>query len=102
MQTAVYDELMTQLRQIADAVKRRDADVERIKEDLLSISEQLADQGQRQKALDERVSNIERALSQKVEVGLEKLAVKGDTPQENWRTSCPCALMTPASKSVKT
>jgi len=82
MQTAVYDELMTQLRQIADAVKRRDTDVERIKEDLLSISEQLADQGQRQKALDERVSNIERALSQKVEVGLEKLAVKGDTPQE--------------------
>ena len=82
MQTAVYEDLMTQLRQIADAVKRRDADVERIKADLLSISEQLADQGQRQKALDERVANIEKALSTKVELGLAKISVKGNSPEE--------------------
>jgi HK97 family phage major capsid protein len=82
MQTAVYEELMTQLRQITDAVKRRDADVERIKQDLLSIAEQLADQGQQQKAMEERVANVERALVTRSEVGLDKLAIQGSTPYE--------------------
>lgn len=99
----MYDELMHELRQVINAVKDKTTDIDELKRVVTSISDRLQRGDEWQKAVNERLNNIEEALSKPVEQKLKTLPVyvNGETPQERIRTFLSLVSDEPVVKQMQ-